>query len=156
MPVTFTLNGVRVAFDGDATMPLLWYLRDHARLTGTRFGCGVGACGACTVHVDGAAVRSCSRPISALEGRSVVTIEGLARGTHLHAVQQAWIEEDVAQCGYCQAGQVMAAAALLARTPDPTPDQVNALTNLCRCGTYPRIRRAVLRAAQLMREGRAR
>lgn len=156
MPVNFTLNGTPIAFNGDATMPLLWYLRDHARLTGTRFGCGVGACGACTVHVDGAAVRSCSRPMSALEGRSVVTIEGLARGTHLHAVQQAWIEEDVAQCGYCQAGQVMAAAALLARTPDPTPDQVNALTNLCRCGTYPRIRRAVLRAAQLMREGRAR
>lgn len=152
MPVTFTLNGARIAFDGDPAMPLLWYLRDHAQLTGTRFGCGVGACGACTVHVDGAAVRSCSRPLSALEGRAITTIEGLASGAALHAVQQAWIEEDVAQCGYCQAGQVMAAAALLSRSPDPTLDQVNALTNLCRCGTYPRIRKAVMRAAQLLRE----
>jgi isoquinoline 1-oxidoreductase alpha subunit len=102
--------------------------------------------------VDGAAVRSCARPLSAIDGHTVVTIEGLAKGETLHPVQQAWIEEDVAQCGYCQAGQVMAAAALLARTPDPSIDQVNAITNLCRCGTYPRIRQAVLRAARLMKD----
>jgi len=152
MAVEFTINGQRASFDGDETMPLLWYLRDHAQLTGTKFGCGIGACGACTVHVDGEATRSCLVPVSAITGRRVTTIEGLAQGESLHAVQRAWIEEDVPQCGYCQAGQIMAAVDLLKRTPNPTVDDVNTITNLCRCGTYPRIRKAILRAAALMKE----
>jgi isoquinoline 1-oxidoreductase alpha subunit len=151
MAVEFTINGRRMSFDGDQTMPLLWYLRDHAQLTGTKFGCGIGACGACTVHVDGEATRSCLVPIAAIAGRRVTTIEGLAQGESLHAVQRAWIEEDVPQCGYCQAGQIMAAVDLLKRKPDPTVDDVNTITNLCRCGTYPRIRKAILRAAALMK-----
>jgi isoquinoline 1-oxidoreductase alpha subunit len=133
-------------------MPLLWYLRDHARLTGTKFGCGIGACGACTVHVGGTAMRACITPVAAVAGKSVTTIEGLAAGEKLHPVQRAWIEEDVPQCGYCQAGQIMAAADLLRRTPDPSLDQINAITNLCRCGTYVRIRKAIRRAATLMKE----
>ncbi len=152
MAVEFTINGRRTSFDGDETMPLLWYLRDHAQLTGTKFGCGIGACGACTVHVDGEATRSCLVPVSAITGRRVTTIEGLAQGESLHAVQRAWIEEDVPQCGYCQAGQIMAAVDLLKRTPNPTVNDVNTITNLCRCGTYPRIRKAILRAAALMKE----
>ena len=152
MAVRFTLNGKATSFDGDADMPLLWYLRDHARLTGTKFGCGIAACGACTVHVDGAALRSCVTPLRAIEGRAVRTIEGLADGDRLHAVQQAWIEEDVAQCGYCQAGQIMAAVDLLAKTPDPSDEQVASLTNLCRCGTYPRIRKAIKRAAAALKD----
>ena len=128
-------------------MPLLWYLRDHARLTGTKFGCGIGYCGACTVHLDGAATRSCVVPMSAVGGRRVTTIEGLASDGRLHPVQQAWIEEDVAQCGYCQAGQIMAAVDLITRTPAPSDADIATLTNLCRCGTYPRIRRAIRRAA---------
>jgi isoquinoline 1-oxidoreductase alpha subunit len=146
MSVRFTVNGVERDFGGDGEMPLLWYLRDHARLTGTKFGCGGGFCGACTVLVDGAAQRSCILPVAAAAGRQVTTIEGLG-ASGLHAVQKAWIEEDVAQCGYCQAGQVMAAAALLARNPDPSPADVDTITNLCRCGTYARIRRAIARAA---------
>ena len=156
MAVEFTINGRRASFEGDATMPLLWYLRDHAQLTGTKFGCGIGACGACTVHVDGEATRSCLVPVSTIAGRRVTTIEGLAQGESLHAVQRAWIEEDVPQCGYCQAGQIMAAVDLLKRTPNPTVDDVNTITNLCRCGTYPRIRKAILRAAALMKEERPR
>ncbi|MFN8571702.1 MAG: (2Fe-2S)-binding protein [Gemmatimonadaceae bacterium] len=154
MPIHFTVNGAPVAFDGDPTMPLLWYLRDHAELTGTKFGCGVGACGACTVHVDGAATRSCRAPVSTLEGKTVTTIEGLAPGgSELSAVQRAWIEEDVPQCGYCQAGQLMAAVDLLRRVPNPTDADINRLTNLCRCGTYPRIRRAIHRAATIIAGG---
>jgi isoquinoline 1-oxidoreductase alpha subunit len=145
----FQLNARDVEFVGDPTMPLLWYLRDHARLTGTKYGCGAGLCGACTVHVDGQPVRSCTLPMSRLEGRRVTTIEGLG-SSGLHAVQRAWIEEDVAQCGYCQAGQIMAAVALLERKPQPTDEDIAGLTNLCRCGTYPRIRRAVRRAAQIL------
>ena len=145
----FTLNGAAAEFAGDGDMPLLWYLRDHAGLTGSKYGCGIGQCGACTVHVDGAAVRSCSYPLKAAEGRSITTIEGLARDS-LHAVQQAWIAEDVPQCGYCQAGQIMAAVDLLARVPEPDDADIATLTNLCRCGTYPRIRRAVKRAAAMM------
>ena len=152
MAIGLTLNGQQVGYDGDPSMPLLWYLRDHARLLGTKFGCGIGYCGACTVHLDGAAVRSCVTPMSAVDGRAVTTIEGLARGGRLHAVQRAWIEEDVPQCGYCQAGQIMAAADLLARHPEPTDADIAALTNLCRCGTYPRIRKAIRRAAALARE----
>jgi len=127
-------------------MPLLWYLRDHARLTGTKYGCGGGFCGACTVLVDGAALRSCQMPVAAVAGRKVTTIEGLGEDG-LHAVQQAWIEEDVPQCGYCQAGQIMSAVALLARVPEPTPADIDTITNFCRCGTYVRIRRAIARAA---------
>jgi isoquinoline 1-oxidoreductase alpha subunit len=152
--VRFFLNERPVEFDGDGEMPLLWYLRDKAGLTGTKFGCGVGLCGACTVHLDGKAVRSCSLPLASIGGRRITTIEGLG-GASLHAVQRAWIEEDVAQCGYCQAGQIMAAAALLTRQPAPGDDDIAALTNLCRCGTYPRIRRAVRRAAALLKEASA-
>ena len=152
MAVEFTINGRRVSFAGDQNMPLLWYLRDHAQLTGTKFGCGIGACGACTVHVDGAAMRSCITPVAAIAGKRITTIEGLAQGDKLHPVQRAWIEEDVPQCGYCQAGQIMAAVDLLKRTPNPSADDVNTITNLCRCGTYVRIRKAVLRAATLLKE----
>ncbi len=147
MAIDFTLNLSPVRYDGDPAMPLLWYLRDHARLTGTKFGCGIGYCGACTVHLDGAATRSCVVPMSAVGGRRVTTIEGLGSDGRLHPVQQAWIEEDVAQCGYCQAGQIMAAVDLITRTPAPSDADIATLTNLCRCGTYPRIRRAIRRAA---------
>jgi isoquinoline 1-oxidoreductase alpha subunit len=147
MAIRLTVNGVEREFEGDGDMPLLWYLRDHARLTGTKFGCGGGFCGACTVLVDRAPLRSCVTPVSALAGRSVTTIEGLGEGG-LHAVQKAWIEEDVPQCGYCQAGQILSAVALLERTPDPAPADVDTITNLCRCGTYVRIRRAIARAAK--------
>ena len=147
MTVRFSVNGIEREFAGDSDMPLLWYLRDHARLTGTKFGCGGGFCGACTVLVDGAAQRSCMLPVAGLAGRKVTTIEGLGeRG--LHAVQKAWIEEDVPQCGYCQAGQIMAAVALLERVPDPSPADIDTITNLCRCGTYARIRRAIARVAR--------
>ena len=147
MTLRFTVNGVDREFGGDGEMPLLWYLRDHARLTGTKFGCGGGFCGACTVLVDGAAQRSCVVTVSAVAGRSVTTIEGLGE-SGLHAVQKAWLEEDVAQCGYCQAGQIMAAVALLEKIPDPAPADIDSITNLCRCGTYVRIRRAIARAAR--------
>ena len=150
MPVELTLNGRRISFGGDPSMPLLWYLRDHARLTGTKFGCGIGYCGACTVHVDGSAARSCVTPMSSVAGKAILTIEGLAAEGRLHALQEAWIEEDVAQCGYCQAGQIMAAADLLRRRPQPTDADIATLTNLCRCGTYPRIRRAIHRAANTL------
>jgi isoquinoline 1-oxidoreductase subunit alpha len=147
MAIDFTLNQRPARHDGDPAMPLLWYLRDHARLTGTKFGCGIGYCGACTVHLDGAATRSCVTPMSAVAGRRVTTIEGLETAGGLHPVQLAWIEEDVAQCGYCQAGQIMAAVDLLTRKPAPSDADIASLTNLCRCGTYPRIRRAIRRAA---------
>jgi isoquinoline 1-oxidoreductase alpha subunit len=152
MAVQFTINGRREEFGGDESMPLLWYLRDHARLTGTKFGCGIGACGACTVQVNGTATRSCITPLAAVSGKSVTTIEGLAKGEKLHPVQRAWIEEDVSQCGYCQAGQIMAAVDLLKRSPDPSTEDINSISNLCRCGTYVRIRKAIRRAATLMKE----
>src|SRR3984893_5525354 len=155
MAIDFTLNQQPSSYRGDPAMPLLWYLRDHARLTGTKFGCGIGYCGACTVHMDGAAARSCVTPMSRVGGRAVTTIEGLARGGLLPPVQQAWIDEDVSQCGYCQAGQIMAAVDLLARKSQPSEADLLTLTNLCRCGTYPRIRRAIRRAAaQLQGERR--
>jgi len=150
--IKFRLNGRRVAFDGDPTMPLLWYLRDHAGLTGTKFGCGAGLCGACSVHLDGAVARACQLPLSALEGHELTTIEGLARDG-LHAVQRAWIAEDVPQCGYCQAGQIMAAVDLLKRKPEPAEEDIASIGNLCRCGTYPRIRRAIRRAARELAGG---
>jgi isoquinoline 1-oxidoreductase alpha subunit len=147
--VNFTLNGARRSFDGDPAMPLLWFLRDDAGLTGTKYGCGGGFCGACTVHVDGQAVRSCQTPMSGLAGRKVVTIEGLAAPGQTHPVQKAWIEHNVAQCGYCQVGQIMQAASLLAQTPKPTDAQIEEAMagNVCRCGTYQRIRAAIKSAA---------
>jgi aerobic-type carbon monoxide dehydrogenase small subunit (CoxS/CutS family) len=148
MPISLSLNGRRQTLDAPPDMPLLWLLRDVAGLTGTKYGCGQGLCGACTVHLDDKAVRSCLLPAGQAAGRRVTTIEGLS-ADRSHPVQRAWIAEEVPQCGYCQAGQIMAAAALLAATPQPTPAQVDeALAgNLCRCGTYQRIRRAVERAA---------
>ena len=148
------INGRAYYPQNDPDMPLLWYVRDVLRLTGTKFGCGVGACGACTVLIDGKAQRACLTPIRAAVGHDVTTIEGLA-GNELHPLQRAWIEEDVAQCGYCQAGQLMAAADLLKRNPNPSDDDIAKIPNLCRCGTYPRIRRAIKRAAQIAREGQA-
>lgn len=148
------INGEPREYDGDADMPLLWFLREDAGLKGTKFGCGAGLCGACTVHLDGKAVRSCVTIMSAVEGAEVTTIESLADGEKLHPVQQAWIEEDVAQCGYCQAGQIMAVVDLLERISNPTDAEIDAeLTNICRCGTYYRIRKAVHRAAELSDAG---
>ena len=145
--VKFWINGVAFEHSGDSDEPLLWVLRDSAGLPGTKFGCGAGLCGACTVHIEGRARRSCITPVSKVDGLQVTTIEGLA-GADLHPLQQAWIEEDVAQCGYCQAGQIMAAADLLTRIPNPSDEQIEAQqTNLCRCGTYSRIRKAIHRAA---------
>ena len=148
--IALTVNGKRREFEGDPEQPLLWYLRDGLRLTGTKYGCGAGLCGACTVHIAGEAVRSCTLAMKAVEGRAVTTIEGLSTGMRLHPVQQAWIEEDVAQCGYCQTGQIMAAVALLAKHPKPTEAEVATITNLCRCGTYPRVRRAIAKAVRRM------
>jgi len=147
--VNFTVNGTGQSFDGDPDMPLLWYLRDDLRLTGTRFGCGAGLCGACTVHVDGQAVRSCQTQMRTLENKRVVTIEGLSpNGTH--AVQRAWVSHNVPQCGYCQSGQIMQAAALLARTSSPNDQDIDRAMagNICRCGTYQRIRAAIKAAAK--------
>jgi isoquinoline 1-oxidoreductase alpha subunit len=138
---------------GDGTMPLLWALRDVLNLTGTKFGCGVAACGACTVRVDGQAVRSCVTPVSAVVGKQVQTIEGLG-ADKLHAVQQAWIAEQVPQCGYCQSGMLMAAASLLESNPQPTDAQIDAaMTNICRCGTYQRVRAGIHRAAKALASG---
>lgn len=152
---TFKLNSKTVSFDGDSGTPLLWVIRDHERLTGTKYGCGLGQCGACTVHINGRARRSCMVPVGSLAGRSVMTIEGLAaRGAKLHPVQQAWLEFDVPQCGYCQAGQIMAAVDLLKEYPRPTDEDIDRhMTNICRCGTYRRIRKAIHRAAELMADG---
>jgi isoquinoline 1-oxidoreductase subunit alpha len=147
------VNGVRREIPNDARMPLLWVLRDVLRLTGTKYGCGIGVCGACTVHVDGKAVRACQTPLGSLAGKKVVTIEGLA-ANRTHPIQQAWIAEDVPQCGYCQSGQIMSAAALLAAEPTPTDSQIDEAMNgnLCRCGTYLRIRRAIKLAAHATRD----
>jgi isoquinoline 1-oxidoreductase alpha subunit len=143
----FTVNGNPVHFKMPPETPLLWALRDAANLTGTKYGCGIGLCGACTVHIDGVAQRSCQVPIGSIEGTFVTTIEGLSDNRD-HVVQQAWIAEQVPQCGYCQSGMIMAVAALLKTTPNPSDDEIDAaITNLCRCGTYPRIRKAIHRAA---------
>lgn len=142
------VNGDLVDVEVEPEMPLLWVLRDVLNLTGTKYGCGVAACGACTVRVDGQAMRSCVVPVGAVAGKSVQTIEGLAAGGKLHALQQAWIAEQVPQCGYCQSGMLLAAAALLARRPKPTDAEIDAaITNLCRCGTYQRVKAAIRRAA---------
>lgn len=148
----FQLNGRAVDVDAEAEMPLLWLLRDVLHLTGTKYGCGVAACGACTVRVDGQPVRSCVTPASAVAGKRVQTIEGLGAPGKPHALQAAWIAEQVPQCGYCQSGMLMAAAALLERKPKPTEADIDeAITNLCRCGTYQRVKVAIRRAAGVAR-----
>jgi isoquinoline 1-oxidoreductase subunit alpha len=153
MTTSLTLNGKPATLDVDPQMPLLWAIRETAGLTGTKFGCGIAACGACTVHIDGAAVRSCVMPCSAVAGARVTTIEGLGPGAGFaqgeHPVQKAWVDVQVPQCGYCQSGMIMAAAALLKSNPSPTDAQIDeAMTNICRCGTYPRVREAIHLAAK--------
>lgn len=152
MAITFELNGKSTTVDVSPETPLLWVLRDTLNLTGTKYGCGIAACGACTVHINGEAARSCVYPVSSVAGGKVTTIEGLANG-HPHPVQEAWIEAQAPQCGYCQSGQIMTAVAFLKKTPSPTPQQVDAAMsdNICRCGTATRIRKAVLHASELMR-----
>ncbi len=152
--VSFEVNGKQQTVDAEPEMPLLWVLRDKLQLTGTKYGCGIAICGACTVHVDGHPTRSCVTPISSLRGKSVLTIEGLSVDV-THPVQRAWIEEDVPQCGYCQSGQIMAAAALLAHTAHPTDADIDEALhgNICRCGTYNQIRRALHRAAEIKANG---
>jgi isoquinoline 1-oxidoreductase alpha subunit len=145
---TFTLNGEPVTIDAPADMPLLWVLRDYLGVTGLKYGCGVGVCKACTSHLNGDAFNPCITPVAECAGQQVTTIEGLANGDDLHPVQQAWLDLDVAQCGFCQAGQIMAAAALLADTPNPTDADIETvMDNVCRCGTYFRVREAIKRAA---------
>jgi aerobic-type carbon monoxide dehydrogenase small subunit (CoxS/CutS family) len=153
---TLTVNGVPHEVEADGDTPLLWVLRDHLSLSGTKYGCGMGLCGACTVHVDGVALRACALLLSALGGKSITTIEGLSHDRG-HAVQRAWMELDVPQCGYCQSGQIMSAVALLRANPRPTDAQIDAALagNICRCGTYARIRKAIRRAAELLREEEA-
>jgi isoquinoline 1-oxidoreductase subunit alpha len=150
MSISFTLNGKSQSVDVDPQMPLLWVLRDTLNMTGTKFGCGMALCGACTVHVNGEATRSCITPISAVAGKKITTIEGLSEEGN-HPVQQAWIEIDVPQCGYCQCGQIMSAAALLTKKPNPTDADIDDFMsgNICRCGTYQRIRKAIHRAAEI-------
>lgn len=152
-----TVNGKEVSVEAEPSTPLLWVLRDHLGLTGTKYGCGMAQCGACTVHLDGDAVRSCVTPLSRAAGKRVVTIEGLSPDLS-HPLQRAWIEIDVPQCGYCQSGQIMAAAVLLTANPKPTDKDIDDAMagNICRCGTYPRIRRAIHGAARLMAAGGAR
>jgi isoquinoline 1-oxidoreductase alpha subunit len=151
MSVSFTLNGMAVQHDGDPAMPLLWFVRERQQLTGSKFGCGVAMCGACTMHLDGTPIRTCITPVSAVEGKSVTTIEGLSTPA-AHAVQQAWRELDVVQCGYCQSGQIMAATALLTHNAAPTDADIDAAMrgNLCRCATYHRIRAAIHTAAKTL------
>jgi aerobic-type carbon monoxide dehydrogenase small subunit (CoxS/CutS family) len=153
--IDVTVNGKGHRVDVDAETPLLWVIRESLGLPGTKYGCGMALCGACTVHLEGAPVRSCVTPVSAARGKRVTTIEGLPSGNKLHPVQEAWIEVDVPQCGYCQSGQVMSAAALLARRKDPTDADIDAAMsgNICRCGTYQRIRSAIKLAAARMRKG---
>ncbi len=147
MSVTLTVNDTEYVVDVDPETPLLWVLRDQINLTGTKYGCGIGACGACTVHVDGVAMRSCSLTLEGAEGARITTIEGLSGDGGLHPLQVAWIAEDVPQCGYCQTGQIMAAAALLNDVREPTDEDIAAaMTNICRCGTYNRIKRAIHRS----------
>ena len=153
--IDVSVNGKTHRVDVDPDTPLLWVIRESIGLPGTKYGCGMALCGACTVHLDGAAVRSCVTPVSAVRGKRVTTIEGLAQGGRLHPVQDAWIEQDVPQCGYCQSGQVMSAAALLSKQGNPTDADIDAAMsgNICRCGTYQRIRAAIKLAAARMRKG---
>jgi isoquinoline 1-oxidoreductase alpha subunit len=143
----FQVNGKSYSLDIEPEMPLLWALRNEIGLTGTKYGCGIAQCGACTVLVDGKAVRSCTMPVSAVEGKPITTIEGLAVNGQPHPVQAAWVAEDVPQCGYCQSGQIMSAVALLKLKPNPSDEDINTISNICRCGTYVRVRRAIHRAA---------
>lgn len=147
--IKLTVNGVEHRLEVAPDMPLLWALRDHLQLTGTKYGCGIALCGACTVHIDGQAVRSCSVTAASAVGKAITTIEGLAGGDTLHAVQAAWLKRDVAQCGYCQSGQIMTATALLGEQPQPSDADIDAAMagNVCRCGTYQRIREAIHEAA---------
>ena len=150
--LTLRVNGQAYQFEAEPATPLLWVLRDNIGLTGTKYGCGIAQCGACTVHVDGRATRSCVLPLSAVLNNEITTIEGLAADSQ-HPVQRAWIEHDVPQCGYCQSGQIMAAAALLATKPNPSDSDIDReMTNICRCGTYRRIRMAIHRAAELSKK----
>jgi isoquinoline 1-oxidoreductase alpha subunit len=150
--IRFHVNRNEVEFQGEEKTPLLWVLREQLGLTGTKYACGIGLCGACTVHIEGKARKACSTPVSSVSGLNITTIEGLAPSAErLHPVQQAWIDEDVAQCGYCQAGQIMAAVELLAAKPNPSDEDIDQkMTNLCRCGTYVRVRKAVHRAAGII------
>jgi aerobic-type carbon monoxide dehydrogenase small subunit (CoxS/CutS family) len=141
------VNGKAYSLDIEPEMPLLWALRNEIGLTGTKYGCGIAQCGACTVLVDGKPARSCTLPVSAAEGKAITTIEGLAVGGQPHPVQAAWVAEDVPQCGYCQSGQILSAVALLKQKPNPTDEDINTISNICRCGTYVRLRRAIHRAA---------
>ena len=151
MAVKFFVNGMPAEFDGPGDVPLLWVVREHLGLTGSKFGCGVGACGACTMHIDGAPIRTCVMPVDSVNGSHVTTIEGLSQNAD-HPVQRAWTDLDVPQCGYCQSGMIMAAAYLLSRHPDPTDQDIDReMTNLCRCATYVRIRAAIHRAARMVR-----
>jgi isoquinoline 1-oxidoreductase subunit alpha len=148
--IEFKVNGKLEHFDGDESTPLLWVIRDHLNLTGTKFGCGMAVCGACTVHLDGVAIRSCVKPVADIKGKEVTTIEGISKNDQLHPCQQAWIEGNVPQCGYCQSGQLMSACALLKAKPKPTDDEIDAAMsgNICRCGTYPRIKKAIKKVSQ--------
>jgi isoquinoline 1-oxidoreductase alpha subunit len=150
--VSFRVNSKTVTFDGDGATPVLWVIRDELGMTGTKYSCGVGACGACTVHINGMARRSCVTPVSAIAGKTITTIEGLAASDdELHPVQRAWLEHDVPQCGFCQSGQIMATVDFLKRHPNPSDADIdNNITNICRCGTYARIRKAIHRAAELV------
>jgi isoquinoline 1-oxidoreductase alpha subunit len=151
MKIDFKLNGKPTSIDVDPAMPLLWVVRDELKLTATKFGCGMAMCGACTLHIDGEAIRSCSVPVETIAGKNIITLEGLSESeTNLHPIQQAWMEEQVPQCGYCQSGFMMAAAKLIKENPNPTDDDIiNGITNICRCGTHPRILKAIKRAAEI-------
>ena len=151
MKIDFKLNGKPTSIDVDPAMPLLWVVRDELKLTATKFGCGMAMCGACTLHIDGEAIRSCSVPVETIAGKNIITLEGLSESdANLHPIQQAWIEEQVPQCGYCQSGFMMAAAKLIKENPNPTDDDIiNGITNICRCGTHPRIIKAIKRAAEI-------
>jgi isoquinoline 1-oxidoreductase alpha subunit len=148
--IKLTINGKATQVDADANTPLLWVLREWVGMTGTKYGCGIAQCGACTVHLDGVAIRSCALPVGSVGGAKITTIEGLSADGLSHPVQVAWLRHDVPQCGYCQSGQIMAAAALLKNNPKPSDDEISdSMTNICRCGTYPRIREAIHTAAVL-------
>lgn len=151
-----TVNGKAYTIDVDPEMPLLWAIRDVVGLKGTKFGCGMAQCGACTVHLNGSPIRSCSTPVSVIKGQKITTIEGIGTPDHLHAVQQAWIDEQVTQCGYCQSGQIMSAVALLKEKPKPTDEDIDLYMqgNICRCGTYQRVRKAIHRAADFIQEAK--
>lgn len=152
--ITLTLNNQSITLDADPSMPLLYAIRELANLTGTKFGCGMGLCGACTIHLDGQPTRSCLTPLSAAEGKKVTTIEGLGNTENMHPVQQAWFDHKVPQCGYCQSGQMMSAAALLEKNPSPSEEEIETAMqgNICRCGTYPRIKKAIKQAGVMIQE----